>query len=152
GTFSASHASCTACSVVGPAMPSIVVICLPASSPIGITHERFAWPSTCTVHAPHCAMPQPNFVPVRPSLSRSTHKSGVSLSAVTSTRLPLTVIFMSPQREREAESRRHARESIRLTERHHAGDLDVDDDVAAVEQVQPEAGIGEPPAPGAVVP
>jgi hypothetical protein len=28
------------------------------------------------VQAPHCAMPQPNFVPVIPSMSRSTQRSG----------------------------------------------------------------------------
>src|SRR6516162_3064450 len=25
----------------------------------GVTQERTAWPSTCTVQAPHCARPQP---------------------------------------------------------------------------------------------
>ena len=33
-------------------------------------------PSTCTVQAPHWAMPQPNFVPVRPIVSRMTQRSG----------------------------------------------------------------------------
>jgi hypothetical protein len=31
-----------------------------------------------TVQAPHCAMPQPNFVPVRPKVSRKTHSKGVT--------------------------------------------------------------------------
>ena len=30
----------------------------------GSVHERIARPSTRTVHAPHCARPQPNFTPV----------------------------------------------------------------------------------------
>jgi hypothetical protein len=34
----------------------------------GATHERTASPLICTVQAPHCAMPHPYFVPVRPKL------------------------------------------------------------------------------------
>lgn len=41
-----------------------------------------ALPSTITVHAPHCAMLQPNFVPLSPSVSRSTHSSGVRGSSL----------------------------------------------------------------------
>ena len=48
-------------------------------------------PSTCTVQAPHWAIPQPYLVPIRPSWSRSTQSSGVSGSASTSTVWPLTV-------------------------------------------------------------
>src|SRR4051812_17658087 len=55
----------------------MVVIFLPAASETGIEQERVATPSTCTVQAPHCAMPQPYFVPVRPTCSRITHSSGV---------------------------------------------------------------------------
>src|SRR2546422_3895090 len=54
-------------------MASMVVMRLPAAAAIGVMHERTGLPSTCTVHAPHSAMPQPNFVPVIPSTSRSTH-------------------------------------------------------------------------------
>src|SRR5688572_11127647 len=54
-------------------------------------HARTALPSTCTVHAPHIAMPQPNLVPVSPMPSRIAHRSGVSGSTSTSWRLPLTV-------------------------------------------------------------
>ena len=52
-----------------------------ASRP-GVTQARTGSPSRCTVQAPHCAMPQPNFVPVRPSRSRSTQSSGMSGGAV----------------------------------------------------------------------
>src|ERR1700719_3008706 len=52
--------------------------------------ERVATPSRCTVHAPQSAIPHPNFVPVRPSSSRSVHKSGVSSGTSTVTGLPLT--------------------------------------------------------------
>src|ERR1700726_4421002 len=48
-----------------------------------VTQERAGAPSTCTVQAPHSAMPQPNFVPVMPSTSRSTHSKGVSPSTST---------------------------------------------------------------------
>jgi hypothetical protein len=49
-------------------------------------------PSTITVHAPHSAMLQPNFVPLSPSVSRSTHSSGVRGSSLFSTGRPFTVI------------------------------------------------------------
>src|SRR6266496_5973676 len=50
------------------------------------------------VHAPHSAMPQPNFVPVRPIWSRSTHKSGVSCGRSTSYCLPLilSLVMLAP--------------------------------------------------------
>src|SRR6185295_18789258 len=72
-------------------MPSIVVTCWPCTAEIGVTHERVAWPSMCTVQAPHCAMPHPNFVPCKPTTSRIAHKSGMSGSASRVTGLPLSV-------------------------------------------------------------
>ena len=45
---------------------------LPATAETGVMQERVGSPSTRTVHEPHMPMPQPNFVPVRPSSSRST--------------------------------------------------------------------------------
>src|SRR5713226_3966868 len=80
---------------------------LPATAAIGVTHERVATPLMCTVHAPHCAMPQPNLVPVRPSVSRSTQSSGVSGLSVMLRALPLTVrviggIGGAPQEVRSA--------------------------------------------------
>jgi len=59
--------------------------------PIVVPHERTGLPSRCTVHAPHCCCPQPNFVPVRPSVSRSTQSSGMSSGASTRWRLPFSV-------------------------------------------------------------
>src|SRR5712671_6600540 len=53
-------------------------------------HARVGAPSTCTVHAPHSAMPQPNFVPVMRSTSRSVHSSGVSSGTSAFMVLPLT--------------------------------------------------------------
>jgi hypothetical protein len=58
---------------------------------IGMLQERVGSPSTCTVHAPHCAMPQPNFVPVIFKCSRMTHSNGASGSASTLTGRPLIV-------------------------------------------------------------
>src|ERR1700733_8619945 len=43
------------------------------------------------VQAPHCAMPQPNFVPVRPNSSRTTHNSRVSGSISSLCVVPLTL-------------------------------------------------------------
>jgi hypothetical protein len=59
---------------------------------IGVIHERVGALSMCTVQAPHNAMPQPNFVPVMPSTSRNTQRSGVSLSTSTLCVLPLTLM------------------------------------------------------------
>ena len=52
----------------------------------GTTHRL---PLTCTVHAPHWPMPQPNLVPFRLSMSRNTHRRG--MSAATSTVVCLAV-------------------------------------------------------------
>ena len=60
----------------------MVVICLPMTAEIGMTHERVATPSTKTVHAPQAAMPQPNLVPTRFKSSRNTHSSGLSSGAL----------------------------------------------------------------------
>src|SRR5688500_10543414 len=69
----------------------MVVIFALAAALTGMTQERTAAPLTCTVHAPHCATPQPYFVPVRPTCSRITHSSGVFGSTSTSCVLPLIV-------------------------------------------------------------
>ena len=63
----------------------MVVTDLPAAALTSVTQERIAVPSTCTVQAPHMAMPQPYFVPLSLSSSRITHSKGVSgaLSDVT---------------------------------------------------------------------
>jgi len=66
----------------------MVVIVWPCTAAAGIEHARAAVPLICTVHAPHAAIPQPNFVPVSPSDSRNTHSNGVS-SSTTATRKAL---------------------------------------------------------------
>src|SRR2546425_10160511 len=52
----------------------------------------------CTVHAPHWATPQPYFVPVKRSPSRSAQSSGVSGSTSTARDAPFTrnVTMSSP--------------------------------------------------------
>src|SRR5262249_32048746 len=72
GTFSASQAFCTGCDESAD-RPSIVVICLPATCPTGVWHEKARLPSMCTMQAPHRPVPQPNLVPVSLSSSRITH-------------------------------------------------------------------------------
>ena len=69
----------------------MVVICWPSAAETGVTQDRSGVPLRCTVQAPHWAMPQPNLVPVRFRLSRSTHRSGVSGSTSISWLLPFTV-------------------------------------------------------------
>ena len=73
---------------------SMVVIALPAPALIGVTQDRIGCPSRCTVQAPHSAIPHPNFVPVMPSTSRSTHKSGMSTGTSTSRVAPLIVTWV----------------------------------------------------------
>src|SRR5262249_55529583 len=46
---------------------SMVVTFLPTQLDTGVMQDRMGRPSRCTVHAPHKATPQPNFVPVRPT-------------------------------------------------------------------------------------
>src|SRR4029450_6186913 len=55
-----------------------------------VTQERVAWPSTSTVHAPHCPSPQPYLLPVRPSSYRSTERRLSAASPSTSCVVPLT--------------------------------------------------------------
>src|SRR6266853_4806243 len=74
--------------------PSMVTILSPAFRvPSGIEQERCSSPLMCTEQAPHWATPQPNLVPVRPTCSRMTHRSGVSGSTCTSRVLPLIFNF-----------------------------------------------------------
>src|SRR5882762_11749484 len=72
GTSTSIHAFCNGC-VRFSDSPSMVVTFFPATRDSGATQERMALPSRCTVHAPHSAMPQPNFVPVIANESRNTH-------------------------------------------------------------------------------
>src|ERR1700738_2929270 len=69
----------------------MVVMFLPPAALTGNEHERVATPSMCTVQAPHCAMPQPYFVPVSPIHSRIAHNSGGLGSTSTSCAVPLMV-------------------------------------------------------------
>src|SRR3979490_3147541 len=61
------------------------------TSPTAIEQERCTSSLMWTEQAPHCATPQPYLVPVRPTCSRMTQRSGVSGSASTSRVLPLMV-------------------------------------------------------------
>ena len=55
----------------------------------GVMQARRGTPSMCTVHAPHIAIPHPNFVPVSARMSRRTQRSGVSSSTSTVCAAPL---------------------------------------------------------------
>jgi hypothetical protein len=72
----------------------MVVIFLPATLDMGVTQERAATPSICTVQAPHNAMPHPNFVPVMFNVSRSTQSSGISGATSTVCGLPFSTKLM----------------------------------------------------------
>src|SRR5262249_24476533 len=56
-----------------------------------VWQARSALPSRWMVQAPHSPMPQPYFVPTRPSESRRTHNIGVSGATSTEWVLPLTL-------------------------------------------------------------
>src|SRR5580700_4320339 len=73
---------------------SIVVISESPMLSTVVMQERVATPSTCTVQAPQSAMPQPNLVPVIPSTSRNTQRSGVSPSTSTVRAMPLSLIVV----------------------------------------------------------
>src|SRR5207249_4067539 len=73
---------------------SMVVTRLPSTARIRVTQDRVAWPSRCTVQEPHIAIPQPYFVPVSLSFSRSTHSNVSSGCAATSICLPLSMKIM----------------------------------------------------------
>src|SRR6266850_1150429 len=90
GTSSSIQAFCTGCDA-SVESPSIVVIFFPATLETGVMHERVASPLMCTVQAPQSAMPQPNFVPVMFSVSRSTQRSGICGSTSTVVDLPFSV-------------------------------------------------------------
>src|SRR6202790_854678 len=91
-TSRSTHAFCTAFAARDD-KPSIVVTWRLATAETGAEHERNGWPSTWTVQAPHCAMPQPYLVPVRPIFSRIAQSTGASGSTSTSIVLPLIVRF-----------------------------------------------------------
>src|SRR2546423_13988314 len=75
GTSTSIHAFCTGCAFVADS-PSIVVTFLSTTAEIGVTHARTGLPSTCTVHAPHWAMPPPDLGPVGVGVFRPTPRSG----------------------------------------------------------------------------
>ena len=65
------------------AKPSSVATCAPEAIVLHCTtQERVSTPLTITVQAPHCAMPQANFGPFWPSLSRRTNSRGSVSSAI----------------------------------------------------------------------
>src|SRR2546429_1069223 len=68
----------------------MVVMLFPVTAATGVTQERTGRPSSCTVQAPHSAMPQPNLVPVRPITSRSTQSTGMSGGTSTVCCVPFT--------------------------------------------------------------
>ena len=68
-----------------------VVISVPRTADTGSTHDLVATPLTCTVHAPHWAMPHPYLVPLSSRTSRSTQSSGMSGATSTVVDFPLTL-------------------------------------------------------------
>src|ERR1700675_3383147 len=109
-TSRSTHAFCTAFAARDD-KPSIVVTWRFATAETGAEHERNVCPSTWTVQAPHCAIPHPYLVPVRPRSSRITHSSGVSGSPSNSRRVPLMLSVTDMQSSSFKEGRRAAASS-----------------------------------------
>src|ERR671934_2065716 len=93
GTSSAAHAFCTGCDLSEESPSMVMMRSLALTSATRMEQERCTSSLMCTEQAPHCAMPQPYFVPVRPTCSRITHNSGVSGSTSTSRKVPLMLSF-----------------------------------------------------------
>src|SRR5581483_1808576 len=73
--------------------PSIVVISAPSAWTASTLHDLTAIPFINTVHAPHCVVSQPTFVPVKPNFSRSTWTSSQRGSTSASRSCPLTFML-----------------------------------------------------------
>ncbi len=56
----------------------VMILSVAFTSPTRNEQERVTSPLRWIEQAPHCATPQPYFVPVSPTCSRITHSSGVS--------------------------------------------------------------------------
>src|ERR1700730_5483375 len=95
GTSSASHAFCTGWSPAADKPSMVTILSVGSTALTGIEQERCTSPLMCTEHAPHCAIPQPYFVPVSPTCSRRTQSKGISSSTFTSMTSPLTLSFVT---------------------------------------------------------
>src|ERR1700682_287152 len=73
----------------------MVVTFFPATAEMAVWQERAASPLMCTVQAPHKPAPQPNFVPVLSSVSRSTQSSGISGLTLTVSDFPFRTKVMA---------------------------------------------------------
>src|SRR6476619_7464511 len=81
-------------------MASMVVTRFPTAAETGVMQDRVGRPSIWIVHAPQRPWPQPNFVPVMVSTSRSVHSKGISSGTSRLRAFPFTlsVIIGSPSR------------------------------------------------------
>src|SRR5262245_7631333 len=89
GTSSAAQARCTGCEELRERPSMVTIRSVGFTSPTRIEQERTTSPLTWTEQAPHCATPHPYLVPVSPTCSRMTHRSGVSSATCTSRFWPL---------------------------------------------------------------
>src|SRR5262245_20598007 len=77
----------------------MVVTLFPAAADTGMTHARIGSPSRWTVHAPHCARPQPKCGLFSARSLRRAYRSGMFGSTSTETGLPSTtnlIVAMIP--------------------------------------------------------
>src|SRR5712664_2331966 len=93
GTSRAAQAFCTGLELAAESPSIVTILSVGLTVLTGTEQERRTSPLMCTEQAPHCATPQPYLVPVRPTCSRITHRSGVPSSTCTSRTLPLILSF-----------------------------------------------------------
>ena len=92
--FSLTKDSWIGCNLPAVPRPSIVVIVQFENEDIGLLQENTAFPSTITLHAPHCSSPHPSLVPFRPRSFLSTYIRGVLSSTSSWWSQPLTLILI----------------------------------------------------------
>src|SRR5258707_5915047 len=102
GTSTVAQAFCTGCEAFGDRPSMVTILSVAFTLPTGIEQERCTSPLMCTEQAPHWATPQPYLVPVSPTCSRITQRSGVSSSTRTSRTLPLMLSFIDRLPRRRA--------------------------------------------------
>src|SRR6202035_482761 len=90
----------------------MVVTARSRTAPTGSMQDRTGLPSICTVQAPHWAMPQPNFVPVMPRMSRRPQSRGMSGGASNDFGSPLIVRVVAIRTSNPAFTGRNVRPTL----------------------------------------
>ena len=96
------NAVCMGCGLAAVPSPSSVTTFWPTTPATGVMHERIALPFMCTVHAPHCARPQPKRGPCSSSSLRAHREAACPPSRHVRCACPLTLMVNLPAMVRGA--------------------------------------------------